>query len=194
RDRAGHRARPGFRHHQPRRFADDEPRRLDRTPREAPREDGDCRGGPGSGGGRRRHVGGRGQGATPARLRSEGAPRRGSGAVRRVVPDTRAARRAWRLGAWPGRPVLNIAVVGTGYVGLVTAACFAEFGVDVVAVDKDREKIAMLQKAKVPFFEPGLEEMVARNMREDRLVFSTEIKPAVETALVIIIAVGTPPG
>jgi len=89
---------------------------------------------------------------------------------------------------------MNIAVVGTGYVGLVTGACFAEFGVNVVGVDKDEAKIAMLQKGKVPFFEPGLEELVGRNMREGRLSFTSDIKDAVEKSLVVIIAVGTPQG
>ncbi|HKQ98006.1 MAG TPA: UDP-glucose/GDP-mannose dehydrogenase family protein [Candidatus Polarisedimenticolia bacterium] len=89
---------------------------------------------------------------------------------------------------------MNIAVVGTGYVGLVTGACFAEFGVSVIGVDKDEAKIAMLRQGKVPFFEPGLEELVARNMREDRLTFTTDLKGAVEQSLVILIAVGTPPG
>ncbi len=89
---------------------------------------------------------------------------------------------------------MNITVVGTGYVGVVTAACFAEFGVQVVAVDKDEAKIALLQQGQVPFFEPGLEEMVRRNMREGRLAFSTDLKAAVEKSLVILIAVGTPQG
>ena len=89
---------------------------------------------------------------------------------------------------------MNIAVVGTGYVGVVTAACFAEFGVSVVAVDKDESKVALLQKGQVPFYEPGLEEMVRRNMKEGRLAFSTDTKTAVERSLVILIAVGTPPG
>jgi UDPglucose 6-dehydrogenase len=89
---------------------------------------------------------------------------------------------------------MNIAVVGTGYVGLVTGACFAEFGVNVMGVDKDEAKIAMLRSGKVPFFEPGLEELVARNMREGRLSFTSDIKTAVEKALVVLIAVGTPPG
>jgi len=89
---------------------------------------------------------------------------------------------------------MNITVVGTGYVGVVTAACFAEFGVQVVAVDKDDAKIALLQQGQVPFFEPGLEEMVRRNMREGRLAFSTDLKAAVEKSLVILIAVGTPQG
>jgi UDPglucose 6-dehydrogenase len=88
---------------------------------------------------------------------------------------------------------MNIAVVGTGYVGLVTGACFAEFGVNVIAVDKDASKIAALSKGQVPFYEPGLEEMVRRNMKEGRLIFSTDMKEAVERSLVILIAVGTPP-
>jgi len=88
---------------------------------------------------------------------------------------------------------MNIAVVGTGYVGLVTGACFAEFGVNVVAVDNDAAKIAGLQKGNVPFFEPGLQEMVQRNARDGRLTFSTDIEAAVKKALVILIAVGTPP-
>jgi len=89
---------------------------------------------------------------------------------------------------------MNIAVVGTGYVGLVTGACFAEFGVSVIGVDKDATKIAALQKGSVPFFEPGLQEMVQRNSRDGRLSFSTDIEAAVRKALVIFIAVGTPPG
>ncbi len=87
---------------------------------------------------------------------------------------------------------MNIAVVGTGYVGLVTGACFAEFGVSVVGVDKDASKIALLRKGEVPFFEPGLEELVRRNMKEGRLSFTTDLKTAVEESLVILIAVGTP--
>src|SRR5437867_11495838 len=89
---------------------------------------------------------------------------------------------------------MNIVVVGTGYVGLVTGSCFAEFGVSVVGVDKDAGKIALLQNGGVPFYEPGLEEMVRRNLREGRLSFSTDMKTAVDKALVILIAAGTPPG
>jgi len=89
---------------------------------------------------------------------------------------------------------MNIAVVGTGYVGVVTAACFAEFGVSVIAVDKDVSKIELLQNGRVPFFEPGLEEMVRRNTKEGRLSFTTDLKTAVEQSLVILIAVGTPSG
>ena len=89
---------------------------------------------------------------------------------------------------------MNITVVGTGYVGLVTAACFAEFGVNVLGVDKDQSKIKVLKSGKVPFFEPGLEELVARNMRENRLTFTTDMETAIAKSLVVIIAVGTPPG
>jgi UDPglucose 6-dehydrogenase len=87
---------------------------------------------------------------------------------------------------------MNIAVVGTGYVGLVTGACFAEFGINVIGVDKDEAKIASLQKGKVPFFEPGLEELVGRNMKGERLSFTTDIEAAVQKSLAIFIAVGTP--
>lgn len=88
---------------------------------------------------------------------------------------------------------MNICVIGTGYVGLVTGSCFAEFGLNVTCVDNDEQKIALLQKGTPPIFEPGLEEMVKRNLREGRLVFTTEIDKAVEKSLVIFIAVGTPP-
>jgi UDPglucose 6-dehydrogenase len=87
---------------------------------------------------------------------------------------------------------MNIAVIGTGYVGLVTGACFAEFGVGVMGVDNNEAKIASLREGKVPFFEPGLEELVNRNMKGGRLSFTTDIKSAVEKSLVIFIAVGTP--
>jgi UDPglucose 6-dehydrogenase len=87
---------------------------------------------------------------------------------------------------------MNIAVVGTGYVGLVTGACFAEFGINVIGVDKDEAKIRSLQKGKVPFFEPGLEELVGRNMKGERLSFTTDIAAAVQKSLAIFIAVGTP--
>ncbi len=87
---------------------------------------------------------------------------------------------------------MNIAVAGTGYVGLVTGACFAEFGVHVVCVDIDEAKIAALQAGKVPFFEPGLEEMIRRNTKAGRLSFTTELSAAVENSLAVFIAVGTP--
>jgi UDPglucose 6-dehydrogenase len=88
---------------------------------------------------------------------------------------------------------LNICVVGTGYVGLVTGACLADFGMDVVCVDKDESKIAALQAGRIPIYEPGLEEIVAKNERAGRLRFTTDLKSGVERALAIFIAVGTPP-
>ncbi len=87
---------------------------------------------------------------------------------------------------------MHIAVVGTGYVGLVTGACFAEFGVQVTCVDKETEKIGNLNSGKLPIYEPGLKEIVERNVAQGRLSFSTDLKKAVEGALVIFIAVGTP--
>ena len=88
---------------------------------------------------------------------------------------------------------MNICVVGTGYVGLVTGTCFSEFGVHVTCVDNDAAKIENLNNGKIPIYEPGLEDMVARNMAEGRLEFTTDLKSAVEDNLVIFIAVGTPP-
>lgn len=87
---------------------------------------------------------------------------------------------------------MNICVVGTGYVGLVTGACFAEFGLNVTCVDNDTQKIELLQKGLSPLFEPGLEELIRKNLKEGRLAFTTEIDRAVGKALVIFIAVGTP--
>ena len=89
---------------------------------------------------------------------------------------------------------MNIAVVGTGYVGLVTGACFAEFGNHVTCVDKDESKIEMLLKGQLPIYEPGLEQVVERNVAAGRLAFTTELDRSIREALVVFIAVGTPQG
>jgi UDPglucose 6-dehydrogenase len=89
---------------------------------------------------------------------------------------------------------MNIAVVGTGYVGLVTGACFAEFGNHVICVDKIEEKIEMLRRGEVPIYEPGLDAIVRRNIESGRLEFSTDLANALRESLVVFIAVGTPQG
>ena len=89
---------------------------------------------------------------------------------------------------------MKIAVIGTGYVGLVVGACFAETGNDVICVDKDRQKVAWLRRGRIPIYEPGLEEIVRRNRQEKRLTFTTALPEAVRKAEVIFIAVGTPMG
>ena len=89
---------------------------------------------------------------------------------------------------------MKIAVVGTGYVGLVVGACLAENGNTVVCVDKDAAKIAMLEAGKMPIFEPGLEEIVRRNHSEERLSFATDLPAAVGASEIVFIAVGTPQG
>lgn len=88
---------------------------------------------------------------------------------------------------------MHIAVVGTGYVGLVTGACFAEFGVNVTCVDIDAEKIARLSEGHIPIYEPGLDNLVAKNLQAERLHFTTDLPAAIDQALVIFLAVGTPP-
>src|SRR5688500_6314820 len=89
---------------------------------------------------------------------------------------------------------MKIAVVGTGYVGLVAGACFAESGNDVVCVDRDAAKVRMLRRGKMPIYEPGLEELVRRNRQEGRLTFTTTLPKAVRDSQIIFIAVGTPQG
>lgn len=88
---------------------------------------------------------------------------------------------------------MNICMVGTGYVGLVTGAGLADLGMSVICVDKDEAKVAALQKGVIPIYEPGLEELVARNERKGRLRFTTDLKDGVQNAVAIFIAVGTPP-
>jgi len=88
---------------------------------------------------------------------------------------------------------VNICVIGTGYVGLVTGTCFAELGNKVVCVDIDKSKINSLKKGKVTIYEPGLKELVKRNLRQKRLLFTTSIKAGMKNAQIIFIAVGTPP-
>jgi UDPglucose 6-dehydrogenase len=87
---------------------------------------------------------------------------------------------------------MNIAVVGTGYVGLVSGTCFAESGNEVICVDIDRDRIERLKAGKVPIYEPGLEELVRRNVKEHRLSFTTDLTSAISQSMVSFIAVGTP--
>lgn len=87
---------------------------------------------------------------------------------------------------------MRLAMIGTGYVGLVSGTCFAEFGCEVVCVDKDESKITRLLAGEMPIYEPGLDEMVARNMNAGRLSFTTDLKAAVASADAVFIAVGTP--
>ena len=87
---------------------------------------------------------------------------------------------------------MRIAVIGTGYVGLVSGACFSEFGVDVVCVDKDSAKIESLRSGRMPIFEPGLDKLVENNVKDGRLAFSTDVNQAVKGADAVFIAVGTP--
>src|SRR5882757_6804148 len=87
---------------------------------------------------------------------------------------------------------MRIAMIGTGYVGLVSGACFSEFGVDVVCVDKDADKIERLKKGEVPIYEPGLEDLLARQIKAGRISFTTNLDEAVKDADAVFIAVGTP--
>src|SRR5213592_3936078 len=87
---------------------------------------------------------------------------------------------------------MRIAMIGTGYVGLVSGACFSEFGVSVTCVDMDAGKIARLSAGEIPIFEPGLDQLVASNAAAGRLTFTTDLKAAVKGAEAVFIAVGTP--
>ena len=87
---------------------------------------------------------------------------------------------------------MNITMIGTGYVGLVSGAGLTDFGMHVICVDKDRNRIKSLKRGEIPFYEPGLKELVIRNVKNGRLSFTTSLKMAVERSLVIFIAVGTP--
>ncbi len=154
-------------------------------------------------GARRGARGGHGQAA-------HASPATAGPAGRRARDVRRRSRRqsvCWAIGpGWPSREGLrrvgglvseparmNICMVGTGYVGLVTGACLADFGMNVVCVDKDAEKIAALQRGEIPIYEPGLDDLVSRNERAGRLRFTTDLKGSIEDALAIFIAVGTPP-
>lgn len=88
---------------------------------------------------------------------------------------------------------MNITIIGSGYVGLVTGTCFAEFGNNVVCVDVDKEKVEKLNKGIIPIYEPGLEELVTRNKKEGRLKFTTDLKGALSNSEIVFICVGTPP-
>jgi UDPglucose 6-dehydrogenase len=89
---------------------------------------------------------------------------------------------------------MKIAVVGTGYVGLVTGTCFAETGNSVVCVDIDERKIERLKKGEITIFEPGLEKLVVRNVKDERLRFTTSLKEGIAEANIILLALPTPPG
>ena len=87
---------------------------------------------------------------------------------------------------------MRIAMIGSGYVGLVSGACLADFGHNVICVDKDPNRIAMLERGEIPIFEPGLDDLVATNVKQKRLSFTMDLAGAVKDADAIFIAVGTP--
>src|SRR6266540_63126 len=88
---------------------------------------------------------------------------------------------------------MKISIVGTGYVGLVSGTCFAETGINVTCVDNNAKKVENLNKGIVPIYEPGLEQMILRNMDKGRLCFTTSVKDSLKESEVVLIAVGTPP-
>ena len=87
---------------------------------------------------------------------------------------------------------MNVVMIGSGYVGLVSGACFAEFGAHVTCIDVDRKKIEQLNAGGIPIYEPGLDNLVDRNVTAGRLAFTTEYDPAIGEADLVFIAVGTP--
>src|SRR5688500_17862481 len=89
---------------------------------------------------------------------------------------------------------MKMAVIGTGYVGLVTGTCFAETGNNVTCVDIDQEKIKKLQEGKITIYEPGLEQLFERNIKQQRLLFTTNLKEGIKDAKIIFLALPTPPG
>ena len=88
---------------------------------------------------------------------------------------------------------MNIAVVGTGYVGLVSGTCFAELGANVICVDVDVEKIENLNRGNIPIYEPNIESMVLRNIKAGRLRFTTDLASVLDSVTIVFSAVGTPP-
>ena len=88
---------------------------------------------------------------------------------------------------------MNICIIGTGYVGLVTGTCLADFGLQVTCVDQDETKISLLNSGGVPIYEPNLENLIKKNVSAGRLTFTTDLEKAVKQSKVIFIAVGTPP-
>ncbi|MBB5693055.1 3-hydroxyacyl-CoA dehydrogenase NAD-binding domain-containing protein, partial [Muricoccus pecuniae] len=87
---------------------------------------------------------------------------------------------------------MRVAMIGAGYVGLVSGACFAEFGVDVCVVDTEVSKVEALRAGRIPIYEPGLDKLVAENVRDGRLSFTTDLAEAMEGADAVFLAVGTP--